>query len=369
MKKFTLPRFVESGRPAGKPAIFILMLSLLMLSSCRKLIYQGAYPTLSDGRYDSEFPYNNCSSELDRISKSVKKLYCLVEYNSYHFDDSQAMTAGRVKGINIRRESVSRGFFSESVHGTATVLKNDGNHVVVLTCAHVVDYPDTILSFYPDENGKPSLFLESVAIKKKQMNFIRDLSNDGLLDIIALDSDLDIAFLANTYSESTSLSPPINYPMGDASQLEWGSFVYIFGYPAGHQMVTRGIVSNPNLTKNGEFIIDALFNTGISGGIVLAVRDGVPNFELVGIAKSVSAKYRNVLKPENERHQEVYNPNIPYSGNIYVKTEKDINYGVTFTVSMGVIRRFYLENRFRFIQGGYLLDDFFEVGPTGIPSR
>lgn len=347
--------------PAHGARLLLALLLITGLNSCRKLTYQAAYPTLSDGRYDSEFPYSNCSNELNQISKSVKKIYCLVEYDLFQFGQNERYTPLDLPQIKLKKKATERGFFSESVHGTATVLKNENNRLVVITCAHIVNYPDTILSFFLDESGRQSEFLESVAIKKKQMNFIRDLPDGGLLDIIAIDEELDIAFLGNTFSRNDFSIPAFTYPMGDADQLDWGNFVYIFGYPAGHQMVTRGIVSNPNLTKNGEFIIDALFNTGISGGIVLAIRDGVPNFELVGIAKSVSAKYKNVLKPENERHQEVYNPNIPYKGDVYVKMEKDINYGVTFTISIGAIRNFYLENRKQFMPGGYSLDKFFGV--------
>jgi len=92
----------------------------------------------------------------------------------------------------------------------------------------------------------------------------------------------------------------------------------------------------------------------------LAVRDGVPNFEFVGMAKSVSANYKNILKPLHESHQEMYNPNIPYEGEVFVKVEKEINYGVTFTVSIGSIRNLYMLNRLLFVKNGYNLDSFFE---------
>jgi hypothetical protein len=135
--------------------------------------------------------------------------------------------------------------------------------------------------------------------------------------------------------------------------------VYILGFPSGYQMVTRGIVSNPDPGKDGEFLIDALFNPGVSGGVVLAVKDGVPNFELVGIARAVSAKYKNVIKPGKESHEELYNPNIPYDGDVFVKLEKEIYYGVTFTISIESIADFYMKNREYFISRGYRLDNFF----------
>jgi len=340
--------------------ISLCFLAAFMLISCRRTVYQIVYPSLNDGRYDSEFPYRNSSEELDDISKSVKKLYCLVEYDRYHFDADQNITRSGLNGINLRRTAASKSFFSESVHGSATIIKNDNNKVVALTCAHIVDYPDSLFSWFIDENNNQTDILESVSIKKKQNNFIRELPDSGELEIIISDSELDVAFLGNTFAEINAHNNPVfQYPVGKANDLEWGSFVYIMGFPAGYQMVTRGIVSNPKPNKRGEFIIDALFNQGISGGIVLAVRDGVPNFELVGIAKSVSATYKNVLKPLNESHQEMYNPNIPYEGDVFVRVEKDQNYGITFTISIETISNLYYLNRNIFTSRGYNLDGFF----------
>lgn len=338
---------------------FFTLCVALLFSSCRQHTFQTVYPTLSDGRYDSEFPYRNCSSELDEITQSVKKLYCLVEYDQYFFTISNSLTTANVKGQNLKKLTKEKGFFTESVHGTATIISNNNGKVMVLTCAHVIDYPDTLISFFLDEKGQKTEYIESVSIKKKQQNFIRDFPDQGLFDIIAWDKELDIAFLGASFDEALPSMKVFNYLCGQSNQLEWGSFVYIIGFPAGYQMVTRGIVSNPNPGKKDEFIVDALFNTGISGGIVLAVRDGVPNFELVGMAKSVSAKYKNVLKPEKDSHQESYNPNVPYDGKLYVKMEKDINYGITFTVGIEAIRQFYERHRNTFIQQGFNADSFF----------
>lgn len=353
-----LDKFIEMKK--GLQITLALAFLLLTSVSCRRTAFQVVYPTLNDGRYDSEFPYRNSSEELDDIAKSVKKLFCLVEYDRYHFDFTQQITNESPSEIKLARTAVKRTFFSESVHGTATVIKNENDKLIVLTCAHVVDYPDTIFSYYIDENNVETNILESVSVKRKQRNFIRDLPDSGELAIILTDKELDVAFLGNSFTDLNRLANPVfSYPLGNAKDLEWGSFVYILGYPAGHQMVTRGIVSNPRVNKKGEFLIDALFNQGISGGIVLAVRDGVPNFELVGIAKAVSASYKNVLKPVHESHQEVYNPNIPYEGDLFVKIEKDINYGITFTISIEKIRNLYYLNRDLFVVNGYNLDAFF----------
>jgi hypothetical protein len=342
--------------------VLIILLSMMFaVSSCQKATYQNVYPTLSDGRYDSEFPYRNCSSELDAISKSVKKLYCLVEYDRYDFYEKDALITKNLTNNSYKKLAFNKDFFSESVHGSATIIYNQNGKVAVLTCAHIIDYPDTIISYFVDGSNQKTEIIQSISLKRKQLNFIRDLPGDGVLQVIVADNDLDVAFLGNYFDNVSENIKVFNYPAGNADKLEWGSFVYIMGYPAGYQMVTRGIVSNPNTGKKGEFLLDALFNNGISGGIVLAVKDGVPNFELVGIAKTVSAKYKNVLKPEKDSYQEIFNPNIPYTGNLYIKLEKDINYGVTFAASIEAIGDIYFKNKAEFTRQGFFLDNFFET--------
>ena len=70
-----------------------------------------------------------------------------------------------------------------------------------------------------------------------------------------------------------------------------------FGYPSGHKMVTKAIVSSPNKDRKGSFLLDAVLTPGFSGGIALAVRDGVPNFELVGLVQLVSGRTTYALGP------------------------------------------------------------------------
>ena len=346
-----------------KNVLVIVLMCLFAIGfyGCSKKTLQTVYPTLNDGRYDSEFPYRNCSQELDMIAKTVKKLYCLVEYDQFFFKESDQVRKQFITNSQFKRIAYRKSFYGESVHGTGTIIYNDGDRVAVLSCAHVVDYADTVFTWFYDELGSKTEAIESVSIKRKQQNFIRDLPGDGLLEIIATDNEKDIVILGNRFSNIGSEIRAFNYPTGNAVELEWGSFVYIMGYPGGHQMVTRGIISNPSPGKKGEFLTDALFNPGVSGGVVLAVRDGVPNFELVGIARSVSAKFKNVIKPGKESHEEIYTPNVPYDGELYVKLEKEINYGVTFAIAIDEVADFYRKNRSVFVSRGYRLDKFFGI--------
>ncbi len=123
-------------------------------------------------------------------------------------------------------------------------------------------------------------------------------------------------------------------------------------------MVTKGIVSKA-ARNNNVFLIDALFNKGFSGGIVLAVRDGVPNFEIVGMIQSASATYKNILIPNKKSHENIYSIGEEYSGEVYAEIDKRINYGITYATSIETIVDFYKSKRNNLIDSGYDLDSFF----------
>ncbi len=152
--------------------------------------------------------------------------------------------------------------------------------------------------------------------------------------------------------------PVFSYPLGNAKNLEWGSFVYALGYPMNYKMITKGIVSSPNRDESGSFLIDAVFNRGFSGGIVLAIRDGVPNFELVGLVRSVPAEYEYVLKPEAPTEGYEYNPLLPYKGNIMIEQRVNIKYGVTRVIPIETIVEFINKNADKLLKFGYIFDNF-----------
>jgi hypothetical protein len=111
--------------------------------------------------------------------------------------------------------------------------------------------------------------------------------------------------------------------------------------------------------RGEQFIVDALFNEGFSGGIVLAISTNSHEPQFVGFGRSVSARSEYILKPEKENYEMIYNPKIPYIGDTYVKLRKDINYGITYVVPVEKIIAFYKQNRLLLIQKGFNLDSFF----------
>jgi hypothetical protein len=225
---------------------------------------------------------------------------------------------------------------------------------VLLTCAHIVAFPDTALTYHLGPDRHPTPFVKTLSIKERQMNFVGMLPEGGELEVLAYDMGADIALLGKQFEQEPAIPIRVfSFPVGRASELEWGSFVYLFGYPSGYRIVTKGIVSNPNRDKRGSFLVDAVFGGGFSGGIALAIRDGVPNFELVGMVKMVSARSSYILTPRRDDSAVEYDPTVPYNGEIFVERHTDIEYGVTQAVSIEAILEFIKEKQAALVARGY----------------
>ena len=320
-----------------KSSTLALVLSLMMIS-CSPSVYRDVYPTLVDGKYDSEFPYRGCSKQLEEISNTVKMISCIAYYKTYTFALSSRLTPPEVNAQSLRG-AVEANYVNSESSGSATVISYQDRTVALLTCAHVIYFPDTVFTYHIDQDRHSTGFLKTVAIKEKQTNYVAVFPEGGDVDILAMDRGADIAIVGRRFTvEPTFRIPVFPYPLGKARQLEWGSFVYLFGYPSGYRMVTKGIVSSPNKDRNGSFLIDAVFSRGFSGGVALAVRDGVPNFELVGIIRMVTAHSSFVLAPEKDGAE--YDPTVPYTGNMYVERRTDIEYGISQAISVESISAF-----------------------------
>jgi len=328
-----------------------VIIFILSTSGCTRIIHKAVYPTLVDGRYDSEFPYNNASDQLEDISKSVKMLNYISYYKAYLFTESQNITNLNISEQKLEDIAVDNVYFNNSVSGTATIIYHDGTKVALLTCAHIGNQPDTVFTYF-DVDAKIKK-IKQVSIKVREHYYVNEIPGEDDFETIAIDNKRYLAILTKKVSRDPFQDVrQFRYPFGDSQKLELGNFVYIIGYPMGHKMITRGIVSNTRDVKSSSFLIDALFNRGFSGGVILAIKDGVPNFELVGLAKSVSASNDLLLVPSVNNGTFEYNPNIPYEGDLNVKRYEGINYGITYTISSNEIIRFLTENNKKLIENG-----------------
>lgn len=330
--------------------VFLMILNL----SCSSIIYRTAHTALSDGKYDSEFPYNNSSKQLEEISNSLYRINSIAFYKAYIFADNSKFKLKNLTDAIVRNQSIKTTFLDKSSSGTGTVIYSSNGTVGLLTCAHVVDFPDTLVTYFGNKDGTYTDEVQSIAFKSSQSIYAAGFPAGSEVKEILSDKDIDIAVLGNNFGPKYALSfPEFKYPYGGAKDLEWGSFVYVFGFPLNYKMISSAIVSSPNYDKNGSFFIDAVVNRGYSGGIVLAVRDGVPNFELVGIIEWVPEESDNVLTPAPLPETLKYNPLVPYNGEQYVKQEKVLKYGIAKVISIETIIDFLEKNKDYFLSEGY----------------
>jgi hypothetical protein len=340
-------------------AFSVLLALFFILSSCSSVTYKEIYPILQDGKYDSEFPYKGASDELREISQTVHRINSTAFYKTYLFDQSAQLTKEKLTVADLSKIATSEGYADQSTSGTGTAIVYTEGKIAILTCAHVVEDPDTIISFFTNEEGQFTEFIEAIFIKERQSVYAIGFPEGSEFEVLAVDNKTDLAVIGKDYKSLSNLKFPVfNYPLGLAKELDWGSFVYVFGYPINHQMVTKAIVSNPGRDEQGSFLIDAAINNGMSGGVVLAIRDGVPNFEMVGIIQWVPEVEENVLAPKKLNNNESYNPIVPYEGEEYVKRFSSIRYGIARVISVEAIKKFFRDNRENLYEKKYYFEKF-----------
>ncbi len=342
-------------------AITILFALYLIHSGCSTLSYSDIYPTLRDGKYDSEFPYKGASDELREISKSIHRINSTAFYKTYLFDKETKLTKIDLRSADLSKFAISEGYADQSSSGTGTSVFFSEGKIAILTCAHVVNDPDTIITYFANDEGQVTELIEAVFIKERQTIYAAGFPDGSQFELLAADDKTDLAVIGRDYKSLSGLKFPIfNYPLGRAKELDWGSFVYVFGFPINYQMVTKAIVSNPNRDKYGSFLVDAVVNNGMSGGIVLAIKDGVPNFEMVGIIQWVPEEEDNILVPKKLKNNERYNPIVPYEGEEYVKRFSSIRYGITRVISVETVKKFFNDHKDILYEKEYYFEKFIE---------
>ncbi|MFC2084920.1 serine protease [Bacteroidota bacterium] len=294
-----------------------------------------------DGKYDTEFPNSYISEQLEQISRSIKLVNSLAFYDKFIFDLDSVITQDKLKGKKIQDIATNTDSFNKSASGTATIIGTsiDQKELILLTCAHIIDFPDTIYSFFTDRQGNKLDIIESISLKIRQTNY-SDFPGGGQLETVLIDNDKDVALVSGKIRDINIFSYPVfKYPLGESSELNWGNFVYTFGFPMHHKMISKALVSIPAQSGLNYFMIDAVVNRGFSGGLVLAIRDGAPNFELVGMISWVPAEKEYILKPKPLVNEQRYQVDAEYDGENYVGVVEGIKYGVTKVLRIETIKQ------------------------------
>jgi hypothetical protein len=338
---------------------WLFLLCSILMESCSSSIYKEVYPTLIDGRYDSEFPYKGCSTQLEEVSETIKQITVMAHYKTYSFSLDDSVRSDKASIVLAVGKLPEPSYQDHNVAGTGTIIFNEDGKIALLTCAHIVDFSDTVVTRYSGPDYRPAPFIRSISLKTGQIIFLNGIAGTTSLDILALNRSADLAIIGQKLTPQHGAGIRVfTYPLGKAKELEWGSFVYLFGYPSGFRMITKGIVSLSSKLPPGSFVVDAVISPGASGSIALAIRDGVPNFELVGIIKMIPARTSYTLIPSLPSEDVQYDPLEPYHGEVYVERKTEIQEGIALAVPIETVLSFIEENRRRLAQLGYDLSSW-----------
>src|SRR5699024_9923057 len=211
-------------------------------------------------------------------------------YATYLFDNPSTRIEN-IRSNKLENIASQKMTSKESTAGTSIMLDiKPGGQSLLITCAHAVTAPDTLISYFPKEMAPPNTFIQSISIKRRQTNFIFDPNNFSTFEVIAQNTLSDLALITAQFKRVTNQSHnSMPFPMGRSENMLIGSFLYIFGFPKGFPMITRGLANTRGLEGRPFFITDALFNPGISGGLIIASNDRFNSFEWVGMARSATA--------------------------------------------------------------------------------
>jgi hypothetical protein len=341
------------------PRAAVLLLAAIFLSGCapRSLALEGA----PHAHYQTAFPLHDTSHELEHAFRSLHRVVYTGEYHTFVFPPEAGVTEGDLTDPATLGRAVEDFFETESRRGTAAVLARTGTRIALITNDHVVRFPAVRVHHFDEEPGTPRAArrVASVSLLTREWGGLFDHPTVGVFEVLARDQPADLALLEVRLPDLDAADgfPPIEVTAGDPRRLSWGSFVYVLGFPSGFPLVTRAIVSDPDHDGRGGFLTDGLWNEGISGGPILAIRGGTGRLEWVGMTRAGAGAWEVRLQPRGDEEIED-DLGLLYRGPIYAERVLRIQYGITHSVPMTAIRDFLARNRDLLRRRGYDLRRF-----------
>ncbi|MFO7800314.1 trypsin-like peptidase domain-containing protein [Rhodohalobacter sp.] len=326
----------------------VIIGGLFVITGCTQT-YQVSIDDIpdTDPYYTSGYPITDISGQIEEVQQSLVRITSTARYRVYLVDDQMQITSEEADTLNPSEISINQTAIEESTAGTAIIVGKTSNRAYMLTCAHTVEFPDRVYSYWSGENIEPNTYVRTVAVKQNQVNMALTENTVALYSLVEEDRVNDLALISvdlNNFDEVADDLIPIDMEMGYSENLKSSSVVYVMGYPRGYQTVTRGIVTLDNRNESGGFLTDALFNRGISGGIIIASKDNFRSFDWVGMANAGVVNRDYFLVPETDQI-DFDLPYQQYGGDIMASEISTLNYGLTHSIPTQTIREFLSGNR------------------------
>lgn len=307
--------------------------------------------------YQTAFPGHDTSRELERAFRSLRRVVYTAEYQTYLFSADAGVTEGDLDDPAILERAAEQSSDLHSKTGTAVIIARTDRRVALVTNDHVVRFPPFRVHYFDEDvtrRPRASRRVASFSVLTGEWGRLAEQSDLGRINVLARDSAHDIAIFDVRLppGDAERDFQPFSAAPGEPRRLSMGSFVYVLGYPGGYPMVTRAIVSDPNRDGRGGFLTDGLWNEGISGGAILAVRGDDGGLEWVGMTRGGAGSRELRLRP-GDHDQTAEEFAVLYDGPIYAESTLRIQYGITLSVSMTALRSFVGEHRELLRRRGY----------------
>ncbi len=330
--------------------IIYIFIAVVLIFQCSNVV-QNKDIELSQAVYDYRVPTGSKVPYFKTLLRSIIVMNSSANYRTIFFEPESKIIRSNIATIDTNNDNAqSIKYDNVSAYGTGTIIYNYNKHIAILSSAHIFNHPDTLVTYFDSGNGEK--FVSSISIKQSEKHYSSDMPEYKTLNILAQDPQNDIIVLGlELQDDEQYLVPAIPYPFGDSSKLEWGTLVYLAGYPKGYKMLTQGMISEPDRNNRRNFLIDTMFNYGFSGGLIVGVKQGVPNFEILGIATSATADLYNVLVPDPASGH--YDNNTLYQQDIYNRHVRFLNYGITIATPVNAILEMLKDNKMIFFDNGY----------------
>lgn len=325
-----------------------LLLIFVLMGGCTQT-YQVTVDDLpeTDPFYTSGYPIADVSDQIEKIQQSIIRITSTARYRVYLLEDDVLINAAEADTINPADIAMDQTTVEESAAGSAIVIRKSAERGVLLTAAHTVHFPDRVYSYRIGEGIPENTYVRTIAVKQSQSNIALTDRTLAPYSLLQEDRVRDLALISinlRNFEDIAESLIPLEVPMGYSENLRPGSVIYVMGYPKGFETVTRGIVTQANRNDRGDFLTDALYNRGISGGIIVASKDNFKTFDWVGMSNAGIATRDFYLVPDEQQ----LDPDLTYQfygGTIMAREIATLDYGLTQAISTGSIREFLAENR------------------------
>lgn len=313
----------------------LLLLTAILLNSCNRNFIQKDAPTLE---YASVFQTPQIRDKFELLERSVVRLNIYVSYQLAVFSPGSNVLPAQVSDESVLQNTMARVVRNENFNATAFVVAADKEYFYLLTCAHSVVFPDSIITYDSRANETGQRYVISYAEKTGQLLQLYLPSGVQEAEILKFDKKTDLALLRCQRKTLIDFNLPVLSDYKSGKGIKRGDLLWITGFPAGKSMMLQGIAGKTD--QDGVFITDAPLSEGYSGAPVFAYNNMLQNFVLVGVGRSVAAKSEYVLKPEKGIHETAYNQVLPYQGQTFVSIENRPVAGVSYVIGAEIINDF-----------------------------